>query len=126
MSNEAVSPVTVKVNHALEAPHEEEWEDTGICPEHNKKDCHECGKDAMKENTGLKSYKEFIMMLEYESDKSGSYKHKGSYGSEYAKKEREKDEKGFESENEPAKRGPKMGSKRGPKTNLGSSKLHTK
>jgi hypothetical protein len=67
-----------------------------------------------------------MMMLEYESDKSGSYTHKGSYGSEFAKKEREKDEKGFDSENEPAKRGPKMGSKRGPKANLGSSKLHTK
>ena len=122
---EAVSPITLKVNHALEAPHEEEWEDTGICPEHNKKDCHECGKGSMKENTG-KSYKEFMMMLEYESDKSGSYKHTGTYGSEYAKKEREKDEKGFDSENEPAKRGPKTGSKRGPKANLGSSKLHTK
>ena len=187
-ANEAVSPVSVKVNHALEAPHEEEWEDTGICPEHNKKDCHQCGKagmkeqveeiqeksdqakqnktmknvmaaskgaklnrdsglkltpgdtghsnaqqmnkalgrHAMRENEGLKSYKEFMMMLEYESDKSGSYTHKGSYGSEFAKKEREKDEKGFDSENEPAKRGPKMGSKRGPKANLGSSKLHTK
>ena len=185
---EAVSPVSVKVNHALEEPHEEEWEDTGICPEHNKKDCHQCGKagmkeqveeiqeksdqakqnktmknlmaaskgaklnrdsglkltpgdtghsnaqqmnkalgrHAMRENEGLKSYKEFMMMLEYESDKSGSYTHKGSYGSEFAKKEREKDEKGFDSENEPAKRGPKMGSKRGPKANLGSSKLHTK
>jgi hypothetical protein len=187
-ANEAVSPVSVKVNHALEAPHEEEWEDTGICPEHNKKDCHQCGKagmkeqveeiqeksdqakqnktmknvmaaskgaklnrdsglkltpgdtghsnaqqmnkalgrHAMREQEGLKSYKEFMMMLEYESDKSGSYTHKGSYGSEFAKKEREKDEKGFDSENEPAKRGPKMGSKRGPKANLGSSKLHTK
>ena len=185
---EAVSPVSVKVNHALEEPHEEEWEDTGICPEHNKKDCHQCGKagmkeqveeiqeksdqakqnktmknlmaaskgaklnrdsglkltpgdtghsnaqqmnkalgrHAMRENEGQKSYKEFMMMLEYESDKSGSYTHKGSYGSEFAKKEREKDEKGFDSENEPAKRGPKMGSKRGPKANLGSSKLHTK
>ncbi|CAB5221241.1 hypothetical protein UFOVP240_114 [uncultured Caudovirales phage] len=185
---EAVSPVSVKVNHALEEPHEEEWEDTGICPEHNKKDCHQCGKagmkeqveeiqeksdqakqnktmknlmaaskgaklnrdsglkltpgdtghsnaqqmnkalgrHAMRENEGQKSYKEFMMMLEYESDKSGSYKHTGTYGSEFAKKEREKDEKGFDSENEPAKRGPKMGSKRGPKANLGSSKLHTK
>ena len=123
---EEAAPVSVKVNHALEAPHEEQWEDTGICPEHNKKDCHECGKAAMKEDTGQKSYKEFMMMLEYESDKSGSYKHTGTYGSEYAKKEREKDEKGFDSENEPAKRGPKMGSKRGPKANLGSSKLHTK
>jgi len=183
---EEAAPVTVKVNHALEAPHEEEWEATGICPEHNKKDCHECGKagmkeqveeiqeksdqakqnktmknlmaaskgarlnrdsglkltpgdtghsnaqqmnkalgrHAMRENEGLKSYKEFMMMLEYESDKSGSYKHKGTYGSEYAKKEREKDEEGFDSE--PTKRGPKMGSKRGPKANLGSSKLHTK
>jgi hypothetical protein len=187
-ANEAVSPISVKVNHALEAAHEEEWEDTGICPEHNKKDCHQCGKagmkeqveeiqeksdqakqnktmknvmaaskgaklnrdsglkltpgdtghsnaqqmnkalgrHAMRENEGQKSYKEFMMMLEYESDKSGSYTHKGSYGSEFAKKEREKDEKGFDSENEPAKRGPKMGSKRGPKANLGSSKLHTK
>jgi len=125
LRREAVSPITLKVNHALEAPHEEEWEDTGICPEHNKKDCHECGKGSMKENTG-KTYKEFMMMLEYESDKSGSYKHTGTYGSEYAKKEREKDEKGFDSENEPAKRGPKTGSKRGPKANLGSSKLHTK
>ena len=121
---EEAAPVSVKVNHALEAPHEEQWEDTGICPEHNKKDCHECGKAAMKEDTGQKSYKEFMMMLEYESDKSGSYKHTGTYGSEYAKKEREKDEEGFDSE--PAKRGPKTGSKRGPKANLGSSKLHTK
>lgn len=123
---EEAAPVVVKVNHALEAPHEETWEDTGICPEHNKKDCHQCGKAAMKEDTGLKSYKEFMMMLEYESDKSGSYVHKGSYGSEFAKKEREKDEKGFEGESDPAKRGPKAGSKRGPKANLGSSKLHTK
>lgn len=31
-----------KVNHAGAEPHDEEWEDTGICPEHGVKDCHDC------------------------------------------------------------------------------------
>lgn len=36
-----VAPVDVsKVNHAGDEPHDEEWEDTGICPVHNIK--HEC------------------------------------------------------------------------------------
>lgn len=43
------------------------------------------------------TYKEFMMMLEYEA-KGGVYRHTGTYGSEYAKKEREQDEKGFDSE----------------------------
>ena len=81
----------------------------------------EADRGTRKEETEMLSYKEFMMMLEYES-KSGVYRHSGSYGSEYAKKEREKDEKGFDSE--PAKRGQKVGTKRGPKANLGSSKLH--
>jgi hypothetical protein len=81
----------------------------------------EADRGTQKEETEMLSYKEFMMMLEYEA-KGGVYRHSGTYGSEYAKKEREKDEQGFESE--PAKRGPKTGSKRGPKANLGSSKLH--
>jgi len=36
-------PVDVsKVNHAGAEPHDEEWEDTGICPEHGVKDCNDC------------------------------------------------------------------------------------
>jgi hypothetical protein len=81
----------------------------------------EADRGTRKEETEMLSYKDFMMMLEYES-KSGVYRHSGSYGSEYAKKEREKDEKGFDSE--PSKRGQKVGTKRGPKANLGSSKLH--
>lgn len=79
----------------------------------------------LKENEQL-SYSEFAVMLEYDVDKSGKYVHKGTYGSSYAKAEREKDEAGFESEPTKAKRGPKMGSKRGARANFGSSKLHTK
>jgi hypothetical protein len=81
----------------------------------------EADRGTQKEETEMLSYKEFMMMLEYEA-KGGVYRHSGTYGSEYAKKEREKDEQGFDSE--PTKRGPKTGSKRGPKANLGSSKLH--
>jgi hypothetical protein len=41
---EYTGPVDVsKVNHAGAEPHDEEWEDTGICPEHGVKDCHDCG-----------------------------------------------------------------------------------
>ena len=77
---------------------------------------------------GKLTYKEFAMMLEYEANKNGSYVHQGTYGSDYAKAEREKDEKGFDDESKETsgKRGPKMGSKRGPRANLGNSKLHTK
>lgn len=74
------------------------------------------------------TYKEFAMMLEYEVGKGGVYRHTGTYGSDYAKAEREKDEKGFDDESKETagKRGPKVGSKRGPRANLGNSKLHTK
>jgi hypothetical protein len=30
------------INHAGDEPHDEEWEDAGICMEHGKKDCHHC------------------------------------------------------------------------------------
>jgi hypothetical protein len=83
----------------------------------------------LKKATGVKedkmTYSAFAALLEYEVDKNGKYVHKGTYGSSYAKAEREKDEEGFESEPK-AKRGPKMGSKRGARANFGSSKLHTK
>jgi hypothetical protein len=77
--------------------------------------------DEVESNT--LSYKDFVSsLLEYEA-KDGVYRHSGTYGSEYAKKEREKDDnEGFDKE--PTKRGPKLGSKRGPRANLGSSKLH--
>jgi len=46
-----IGPVnTNKVNHAGDEPHDEEWEDTGICMEHGKKDCHNC-------STGLEETK---------------------------------------------------------------------
>ena len=46
-----IGPVnTNKVNHAGDEPHDEEWEDTGICMEHGKKDCHDC-------STGLEETK---------------------------------------------------------------------
>jgi len=45
-----IGPVnTNKVNHAGDEPHEEEWEDTGICMEHGKKDCHECSNVGLEE-----------------------------------------------------------------------------
>ena len=43
------------------------------------------------------SYTELMMMLEYET-KGGVYRHTGTYGSEFAKKEREKDEIGFDAD----------------------------
>ena len=63
-------------------------------------------RETKKEETEMLSYKEFMMMLEYES-KGGVYRHTGSYGSEYAKKEREKDEQGFDAkdDNQSQKRG---------------------
>ena len=55
----------------------------------------------IKEDDEVKfSYTELMMMLEYES-KGGVYRHTGTYGSEYAKKEREKDEKGFDADDKP-------------------------
>jgi hypothetical protein len=57
----------------------------------------EADRGTRKEETEMLSYKEFMMMLEYEA-KGGVYRHSGTYGSEYAKKEREQDEKGFDSE----------------------------
>jgi hypothetical protein len=40
---EHIGPVnTNMINHAGDAPHDEEWEDAGICMEHGKKDCHSC------------------------------------------------------------------------------------
>jgi hypothetical protein len=53
-----IGPVnTNKVNHAGDEPHDEEWEDTGICMEHGKKDCHDCSTELeeakkKKEKTG--------------------------------------------------------------------------
>ena len=45
-----IGPVnTNKVNHAGDEPHEEEWEDTGICMEHGKKDCHDCKDGGLEE-----------------------------------------------------------------------------
>jgi hypothetical protein len=60
----------------------------------------EADRGTRKEETEMLSYKEFMMMLEYEA-KGGVYRHTGTYGSEYAKKEREKDEKGFDSDDKP-------------------------
>jgi phosphopantetheine adenylyltransferase len=40
---EHIGPVnTNMINHAGDEPHDEEWEDAGICMEHGKKDCHHC------------------------------------------------------------------------------------
>jgi len=40
---EHIGPVnTNMINHAGDEPHDEEWEDAGICMEHGKKDCHDC------------------------------------------------------------------------------------
>lgn len=75
----------------------------------------------------LLSYKEFMMMLEYEG-KGGVYRHTGTYGSEYAKKEREKDEKGFDSDDkqsaEKRGRGRPAGAKSGARKITGTSKLY--
>lgn len=66
------------------------------------------------------SYKEFMMMLEYEA-RGGVYRHSGTYGYDYDKKEREQDEKGFDSEKQSTEkrgRGRPAGAKsgaRGPK-----------
>jgi len=66
----------------------------------------EADRGTKKEETEMLSYKEFMMMLEYEA-KGGVYRHSGTYGSEYAKKEREKDEQGFDAkdDNQSQKRG---------------------
>jgi hypothetical protein len=66
----------------------------------------EADRGTKKEETEMLSYKEFMMMLEYEP-KGGVYRHSGTYGSEYAKKEREKDEQGFDAkdDNQTQKRG---------------------
>lgn len=66
----------------------------------------EADRGTKKEETEMLSYKEFMMMLEYEA-KGGVYRHTGTYGSEYAKKEREKDEQGFDAkdDNQTQKRG---------------------
>jgi nicotinic acid mononucleotide adenylyltransferase len=72
-------PVDVsKVNHAGAEPHDEEWEDTGICPEHGVKDCHDCAspvdmsdynKDYDSEMDGLElSDEEINKMVDAVSD----------------------------------------------------------
>ena len=109
-------PVNVKVQVAGKEPHEEKWASAKKKPVKEEIDAD--GNVTYAPMT----YNDFKMVLEYEADKGGRYVHKGSYGSEFAKAEREKDEKGFDAE--PAKRGPKAGSKRGPRANLGNSKLH--
>ena len=67
-----------------------------------------------------KSYADFMSLLEYETDKNGRYVHKGNYGTSY------KDPEGADDadDKQPKKVGRKTGSKVGPKTNLGNSKLH--
>ena len=82
--------------------------------------------------TMTKTYKEFMTEMEFVN---GRYVHKGTYGNagkganygetDYDNEDIDKkdDEAG---EATKAKRGPKVGSKRGPRTNLGSSKLHQK
>jgi len=67
-----------KVNHAGAEPHDEEWEDTGICPEHGVKDCHDCAspvdmsdynKDYDSEMDGLElSDEEINKMVDSVSD----------------------------------------------------------
>ena len=112
----STGPVNVdKVHAAGQEPHEEKW----VPAKKVRKE--EFDADGNVTYAPM-TYNDFAMMLEYEADKSGKYVHKGSYGSEFAKAEREKDEKGFDAE--PAKRGPKVGSKRGTRVNLGNSKLH--
>ena len=72
------------------------------------------------------SYKEFAMMLEYESDENGRFVYnKGTYGKSYQDPEGA-DDADDKVAKTPAKRGPKAGSKRGARANYGSSKLHTK
>jgi phosphopantetheine adenylyltransferase len=46
---EAASVDVSKVNHAGDKPHDEDWEDTGICMTHNKKHCKSCS--TKKEST---------------------------------------------------------------------------
>jgi hypothetical protein len=111
VNTQSKSRVTIDRKHIGNYPEHEGWKE--VAP-----------GQKLKEGSKL-SFGEFSMMLEYEVDKNGKYVHKGTYGSSFAKAEREKDEEGFESEPK-AKRGPKMGSKRGAKANYGSSKLHTK
>jgi hypothetical protein len=70
-----------------------------------------------------KSYADFMSQLvEYKSDDSGVYRHKGTYGSAY------KDPEGADDADDKPKKsaGRQAGSKVGPKKNLGNSKLHTK
>ena len=66
------------VNHAGGEPHEEKWEDAGICPEHGVKDCHHCAspvdmsdynKDYDSEMDGLElSDEEINKMVDSMSD----------------------------------------------------------
>jgi hypothetical protein len=87
----------------------------------------EADRGTKKEETEMLSYKEFMMMLEYEP-KGGVYRHTGTYGSEYAKKEREKDEQGFDAkdDNQSQKRGRgrPAGAKSGAGKITGTSKLY--
>lgn len=80
--------VVIKRSNAKNYPENEGWKE--VSP-----------GQKIKEDDEVKfSYTELMMMLEYES-KGGVYRHTGTYGSEYAKKEREKDEKGFDADDKP-------------------------
>jgi hypothetical protein len=65
---EYTGPVDVsKVNHAGAEPHDEEWEDTGICPEHGVKDCHDCD-NAVDMSDYTKDYDSEMESLELSDD----------------------------------------------------------
>lgn len=80
--------VVVNRSSAKNYPESEGWKE--VAP----------GQKIKEEDEVKFSYTELMMMLEYES-KGGVYRHTGTYGSEYAKKEREKDEKGFDADDKP-------------------------
>ena len=117
------------VNAAGQEPHPEEWVDA-------KKVMKKPVKESYDEEGNLiqmtKTYKEFISEMEFVG---GKYVHKGTYGyggkgakfggTDYDNEDMDKKDDD-EAGEQKAKRGPKVGSKRGPRTNLGSSKLHQK
>ena len=80
--------VVIKRSNAKNYPEHEGWKE--VSP----------GQKIKEDEEVQFSYTELMMMLEYES-KGGVYRHAGTYGSEYAKKEREKDEKGFDADDKP-------------------------
>ena len=122
--NEESKAVTVKVNHAGDAPHEEKWEPVKKI----KKPVKESFDDEGNLISNKVSYKEF--MLEYTPGPGGVTQVKGrSYGASYTDPEGADDyddKKPMKPAAEKRGRGRPAGAQSGARKNLGNSKLHSK